>query len=173
MIRLATTDDLDDILVLYAAARRFMAQNGNPTQWGDTYPARELLEEDIRMGELFVDTQDGDICGVFVFTTRPEPTYAVIHDGAWMNDAPYGTIHRIASDGTAKGVFGRCVAFCVRRCPNLRIDTHHNNHAMRHLVQKHGFVRCGVITVADGSPRIAYQLPPCPVTGDERQEDSV
>ncbi len=167
MIRLAAMDELDDILIIYAAARRFMAQGGNPTQWGDTYPARQLLEEDIRNGELYVDTQDGGIHGAFVFTTRPEPTYSVIADGAWMSDAPYGTIHRIASDGTAKGVFGRCVAFCVGRCANLRIDTHHDNRPMRHLIEKHGFVRCGVITVADGSPRIAYQLLPCPVTGDE------
>ena len=157
MIRPATTEDLPVLLTLYAAARRFMAQNGNPTQWGDTYPARELLEEDIREGELYVVTQDDRIVGVFVFTTQPEPTYAVIQDGAWRNDAPYGTIHRIASDGTVKGVFGRCVAFCVGRCPNLRIDTHRDNHTMRHLVQKHGFVYCGVITVADGSPRMAYQ----------------
>ena len=28
---------------------------------------------------------------------------------------------------------------------------------MQHLLEKNGFTRCGIIHVADGTPRIAYQ----------------
>ena len=81
--------------------------------------------------------------------------------GSWLSDAPYGVIHRVASDGRMPGVFHRCAAFCRARCANLRIDTHHDNHTMQRLIEGAGFRRCGVIYVEDGSPRIAYQTP-CP-----------
>lgn len=42
--------------------------------------------------------------------------------------------------------------------PNLRADTHRNNRTMRHLLEKSGFRYCGIIHVADGSERLAYQL---------------
>lgn len=28
---------------------------------------------------------------------------------------------------------------------------------MQHILEKNGFARCGIIHVADGTPRIAYQ----------------
>ena len=43
-IRLAEAGDLPVILEIYRRARRFMAENGNPTQWGDGHPPRQLLE---------------------------------------------------------------------------------------------------------------------------------
>ena len=71
--------------------------------------------------------------------------------------APYGTIHRIAAGGAGKGIFRECLAYCLARIPNIRIDTHRDNAAMRHLLERHGFRECGIIYVEDGSPRIAYQ----------------
>ncbi|MBE6973707.1 MAG: N-acetyltransferase [Ruminococcaceae bacterium] len=158
MIRTAAPADLPAILEVYARARSFMAANGNPTQWGTTYPAEELLEEDILLGRLFVDTVDGRICGVFMFALGDDPTYSYIEDGAWLNDSAYGVIHRVAADGTAPGVLKRCVAFCRNRCPHLRIDTHADNHIMQKCIIKEGFTRCGTIYVEDGSRRIAYEL---------------
>ena len=43
MIRQAAPSDLPQILSIYATAREFMRQNGNPTQWPDHYPSREML----------------------------------------------------------------------------------------------------------------------------------
>lgn len=37
------------------------------------------------------------------------------------------------------------------------IDTHKDNKITRHLIEKNGFAKCGIIYVADGSPRIAYE----------------
>lgn len=42
-IRKAEKSDLEEILKIYACARKFMKKNGNPTQWGDSWP----LDEDI------------------------------------------------------------------------------------------------------------------------------
>ena len=50
MIRKANINELNEILEIYAYARGFMAQNGNPTQWGNTTPKIELLIENINDG---------------------------------------------------------------------------------------------------------------------------
>ena len=91
MIRKATTEDLPEILRIYAAARAYMKATGNPNQWGDHHPAQALLEEDIRLGRLYVE-EDGGLHGVFALLFGEDATYAVIEDGAWCNDLPYATI---------------------------------------------------------------------------------
>lgn len=156
MIRPATREDFPDILAIYAYAREFMKKTGNPTQWGDTYPERELLEEDVAKRRLFVVEEDR-IIGVFSYMAGEDPTYGYIEDGAWLSDAPYKTVHRVASAEGAHGVFTKIIDYCKADFPNLRIDTHHDNAVMQHVIGKNGFRYCGVIYVEDGSARVAYQ----------------
>ena len=120
----------------------------------DRYPLRRMLEADLQRGELYVFDQDGVIHGAFVLRLGDEPNYRVI-EGAWRSGAPYGTIHRVAGDGTVHGLFTACMDFCKRRMSHLRIDTHENNAVMRHLIARHGFLPCGTIYVEDGHPRLA------------------
>lgn len=155
-IRPAIQADLDAIEMIYATARQFMCENGNPTQWNNGYPRRQLLEEDIRLERLHVAVQDGKIHGVFVFALGEDPTYGYMEGGTWRSDAPYGTIHRIASTGS--GVFAAALAFCRSKCGHIRVDTHADNKPMQHLAEKHGFSRRGMIYVEDGTSRIAYDL---------------
>lgn len=157
-IRHTTQEDLPAILEIYATARRFMAANGNATQWGTVKPAAERVAQDIEEGISYVGTDDeGVIRFVFVFFTDPEPTYAFIENGAWLHDAPYGTIHRVATDGTIHGAMGLITAFCRERIGNLRIDTHVNNIPMQKALAKNGFVHCGTIYLENGDSRIAFQ----------------
>ena len=156
MIRTATPEDLPALGPVYAAARRFMAENGNPTQWSDRYPLTEDLEEDTGKGQLYVWAPDGAVHGAFVLQLGEEANYREIQ-GAWRSDTPYGTIHRVASDGAVPGLFAACMDFCRARVNHLRIDTHRDNGVMQHLILKHGFVPCGTIWVEDGTPRLAYE----------------
>ena len=101
---------------------------------------------------------DGDIIdGVFMFEHGPDDTYAVI-DGQWINDLPYYVIHRVASSGRRNGVMADCLKFALERSNNIRIDTHSDNIIMQHQLEKLGFVKCGIIKIMSGEPRIAYQL---------------
>lgn len=157
-IRKSEYKDIERMLEIYAYARQVMADNGNPHQWGDEgYPKRELLENDIDKGISYVMEDDAGIYGVFTFIIGEDPTYTYIENGQWLNDNLYGTIHRIASDGSRKGLLKECVAFCESQIDDLRIDTHHDNLIMQHLIPQCGFIECGVIYVADGTPRKAYQ----------------
>lgn len=156
-VRNASWEDLPRIEQIYADARRFMAETGNPHQWGNTTPVTSLLEDDIRKGLLYVMVSDGIIHGVFYFYIGADPTYGSIEDGNWLSDAPYGTIHRIAGDGSG-GMLATAVAFGKKKINHLRIDTHEDNKIMQRAIAKQGFSRCGIIHLANGSPRIAYEL---------------
>ncbi len=76
-----------------------------------------------------------------------------------MNDRPYGVIHRIAvSDAVrGRGVAGFIFDTCFAKCQNLKIDTHRDNLPMQRALEKNGFIRCGIICLANGDERIAYQ----------------
>lgn len=153
----AQLKDIDTILQIYELAKQYMIASGNPNQWNSIYPERQLLLNDIKKGQLYIYKEDGVIHGVFAYIIGDDPTYAYIEDGAWLNEEPYGTIHRLAGDGKVKGIFKRCVDFCLGKCENLRADTHHDNRTMQHLLKKYGFERCGIIYLQSGAPRIAYQ----------------
>ena len=156
MVRKAIPADLPVILEIYARARRFMAETGNPTQWGDRWPLKEVLEEDIEIGRLFVYEQEGTVRGVFAFLLGEERAYSTLRGGSWRYEEPYGTIHRIASDGEIPGIMGKCLEWCRAQMDYIRIDTHHDNKVMQHLLNKYGFSFRGDITIDDGTPRIAY-----------------
>ena len=157
-IRPTTYADLDALTAIFAYARAQMAADGNPTQWGDGYPTREQLENDIHRGVSYVIVHEGVPCATFVFIIGDDPTYAYIEDGQWLDDTlPYGTIHRIASNGQQRGIFRAVLDWCSAQCSNIRIDTHQANARMIHLIEHNQFTRCGIIYTRDNSPRMAYQ----------------
>lgn len=157
IVRPAKQEDLSRIEEIYAYARKFMAETGNPNQWGKSHPPRTQLVKDMEAGNLYVITDHESIHGVFYFYIGEDPTYKKIFDGAWRSDASYGTIHRIAGDG-AGGILRTAVEFGKKQIAHLRIDTHEDNKVMQRAVEKQGFCRCGIIFIADGTPRIAYDL---------------
>jgi len=102
-------------------------------------------------------TESGEILGVFCYFLGEDPTYQSIEDGAWINDRPYGVIHRIAVAVHQRGVASACFSWCYAACGNVKIDTHRDNIPMQRSLEKNGFSRCGIIHLANGDPRIAYQ----------------
>lgn len=159
IIRPTVVSDLPRLLDIYEDARRLMHETGNPTQW-ITNPRPELLEKDIQLSRSYVVEEDGRIIGTFAFIIGEDPTYRVL-DGSWLNDAPYGTIHRIAGLRGAHGILQTATAWAFAQIDNIRIDTHPNNAIMLHLLPKCGYIRCGIIYIqddfSDHSPRVAFQ----------------
>lgn len=157
MIRRAEQAELDQIMGIYEQARAFMARNGNPGQWADGYPQKTLVQEDFKKGQLYVCETEEGIGAVFVFFVGKEPAYTEIREGAWLNERPYGVLHRIAVSRYGKGLASLCLKWCYDRCGNMRGDTHEKNKSMQRLFEKNGYQKCGIITVEDGTDRIAYQ----------------
>lgn len=156
-IKKATMEELDRILAIYAAAREYMREHGNASQWGTAYPPVETVVNDIEKGNLYLCTENGEIHGVFAFIEGDDPTYAVIEQGKWPDSLPYNVMHRMASDGKVKGIGKASLDFCKSHGKNVRADTHKDNITMQNMLAKNGFVPCGIIHVENGSERIAYQ----------------
>ena len=161
-IRHSEEQDIRRMMEIYSYARKFMAEHGNPNQWGPTgWPPESLIRDDIRNGHSYVCVNDaGHIIGTFfyVYGEDIEPTYRQITDGAWKDDSPYGVVHRVAGDGSEKGIGAFCINWAYEQCGHLRIDTHGDNTVMQNLLGKLGFLHCGTIHVEeDNYPRLAYE----------------
>lgn len=157
-IRKTTREDLKQVLCLYEEARQFMRENGNPDQWGQSYPPDSMVEADIEAGKSYICEEEGEILGTFFFDNGEDPDYRKIYDGSWIGKGPYGVMHRVAAPGRKKGTASFCAAWCLEQSGgDLRIDTHRDNIPMQRMLEKNGFVRCGVIHLSDGDERIAYE----------------
>lgn len=171
-IRHSTPDDIGLILQMYDHSRGVMRADGNTAQW-EGYPMREDVEEDIRRGVSYVIEEckgvqgstkecktdaSGGAIGTFALVPGVEPTYDYIDHGRWIDEhTPYSTLHRLAAMPDTQGIADIAFAFAKSKCNHLRVDTHHDNRPMRHILEKQGFVYCGVIYMPDGAPRDAYE----------------
>ena len=161
-IRKTMSGDIDRIMEIYEYSRQFMADHGNPDQWGPTnWPPKDLIIRDIQEGHSYVCLDDRDqIIGTFyyIYGKDIEPTYREIWDGNWIDDGSYGVVHRIAGDGSRKGIGTFCLNWAFDQCGHMRIDTHGDNTVMQNLLKKLGFIHCGTIyVVEDPYPRMAFE----------------
>ena len=157
IIRKATLEDIPRMQEIFAISRKFMAETNNPNQWADTYPSVELLKDDIDSGDSYLCLNEGKMVATFVLRGGNDPTYDKIYEGAWKNENPYATIHRIASSGEVKGIFKTVIEYALQYYDTIRIDTHRDNKVMQNAIAKAGFEYCGIIHCWNGDERLAYQ----------------
>ena len=157
LIRKTKPCDLVAVSAIYENAKRFMSDNGNPTQWNDGKPNIDTAREDMERGVGYVAEENGEVLAVFMFSVGEDETYKNIYDGQWQNAEPYAVIHRIAVKEQGRGLIGYCIDECFKICPNLKIDTHRNNIPMQKALIKRGFSYCGIIYLENGDERLAYQ----------------
>ena len=156
IIRKTLDTDIPAVMAIYDAARAFMREHGNATQWPVGTPSAEQLKSDIAAGGSYVCEDDGRVVATFAFLPGPDESYNKIEAGSWRSDAPYHVLHRVASDGTTHGIAAAMFAFAKERADYLRIDTHQDNLAMQGASLKAGFERTGIVYVSDGTPRVAF-----------------
>ena len=151
--------DITILMDIFEQAKHIMRKDGNMLQWRGNYPSREIVIADIEQGNSYVCTDDTEeIIGTFAFIRGNDPTYTHIYEGKWVEDTlPYGVIHRLASTEHSKGVANACLQWCYEQIPNLRADTHRDNHILQYILKKHGFKYCGIILLANGDERLAFQ----------------
>lgn len=152
MIRKARDEDFEKVCAIYVNAQRYMEAQKNP-QWPKGHPSPEEIKGLIEKDVLYLVGEEPH--AAFALVEGEDPTYGYI-EGAWSRDEPYLTIHRIASDGQIKGVARSIFEFASEKHPYIRIDTHRKNKTMLHALEKFGFHACGVIYLANGDERLAF-----------------
>lgn len=160
MIRQAVIEDIPRLMEIFTKARDIMRTSGNLHQWNDNYPSKEIVMKDIDDGNCFVlcEEEDGNVIATMAFIKGPDPTYAQIFNGTWVSDRPYYVIHRIAVAEPGHNAAMKLFDWGFQRTGSIRIDTHKDNVIMHHVLSKYGFRHCGMIHLANGSPREAYQM---------------
>ena len=156
-IRLAESSDMSAIMQVMDAAKQIMRASGNLHQWVNGYPSEAVIAADIEKHVGYVVEDAGRVVAYFAFIPSPEPTYTQIYEGTWLNDEPYYVIHRLASLPDVHGIWDSVVFWAFDRTNTLRVDTHRDNHIMQYNFLKHGFEYCGIIYLASGAERLAYQ----------------
>lgn len=157
-IRKSVKEDIPDLLKIFQSAKNYMRANKNFHQWNDNYPGEVDLLNDIGKEISFVGINTNEEAVMtFAFIKGEDPTYKEIYEGKWLNDEPYGTIHRIASNGKMSGVLKMACEFCFEEIENIRIDTHKDNLPMLKALENLDFINCGTIICRDGTPRKALQ----------------
>lgn len=155
-IRAAREADLDAVMGIYDAARAFMRSTGNVTQWVGGYPSRAHAERDLSRGWLWVWDEGRGPEAVMSVMPGPDRTYAQIDGEPWLNDDPYWVMHRLAVARSGHGTGSAMLRWLCERHDNVRVDTHEDNVPMQRALEGAGFVRRGIVTCDDGTPRVAY-----------------
>ena len=164
VIRKAKVSDIQEIVEVFSDAKQSMKAAGI-NQWDDEYPGAAEAKRDIENGTAYVICDERQVIGYTCIQFKEDINYARI-DGNWMNEAPYGVIHRTAilSSCKGKGLAGMFFDYAEKLAKekgihNMRIDTHKDNVPMQHCIAKHGYTYCGVVYMVngDGSPRDAFQ----------------
>ncbi|MBR3524660.1 MAG: GNAT family N-acetyltransferase [Lachnospiraceae bacterium] len=154
-IQHCTMDDWDEILKIYEDARLFMAEHGNPDQWGHSYPPKKIIRRDIEKEQLYrCVLEDGRTAGLFWMSINEDTVFDELQEGSWPDDGPHATVGRIAANGIGRGVAGFCLDWAFSQSGSVRIYTHPQNTIMRSILEKHGFVHCGRVR---SSVLLAYQ----------------
>lgn len=167
MIRKATYEDVPELMEVFSRAREIMRASGNLHQWSDGYPSEEIVRRDIENGVCHVlcgerqnevtGRKEERILATMAFIPGPDPTYAKIYDGQWLDGAPYHVIHRIAAAEPGNDAARLLLTWAFTQTDSIRIDTHKDNVIMQHILDRQGFTHCGMIYLANGDPREAYQ----------------
>ena len=153
-IRKASVQDLEQIMQVYDKARKFMRENGNAEQWGEDYPSAELIEHDI--DKMYLCMSEGRIACVSYYAAEEDEDYKEIN-GKWLNEEPYGVVHRVASTGIVRGAASFCLDWAYAQTQNLRMDTYSDNIPLQKLLEKCGFQYCGSFERLGMDKWMAYQ----------------
>ena len=166
IIRKTTVSDMGGVMPIFEEARRTIAALGID-QWQNGYPSDEVILADIGLGQSYVCQIDSKICGSFAVIKDGEPTYDKIYEGHWLTgdgSRDYIAIHRVAISVASRGsgLSGEIISYAADFAEkigrkSLRIDTHRGNAVMRRMLEKNGFIYCGIIYLESGDERVAYE----------------
>ncbi len=160
----ATANDAEQIDSIFKQGKTFLKAQGIDQWQGIHSPSIQMAKEDIQKGIGYVLRESGgDAVAYAAIIPGTDPTYIQI-DGHWISSRPYCAIHRVAVSDSfrGKGLAKILLAQCKIQAKTLgaysvRIDTHAENQIMQRVILHSDFIYCGIITLAYGAKRNAYE----------------
>ena len=162
-LRYTKLEDIERVMEIIKQAQQYFKEKGI-NQWQNGYPNAKVIENDIKNGHSFVLIKNNKIVGTIAISFEGEATYNKIFEGDWKSNDNYAVIHRIAVDHELKGIglssemIKQTELMCNKKSVgSIKVDTHEDNQAMQRSLIKNGFDYCGVIYLADGGKRVAFE----------------
>jgi ribosomal protein S18 acetylase RimI-like enzyme len=154
IFRNAVKSDIDELVSLYRSVVKNMNDNGI-FQWDETYPNRDVVEEDISKNQLYVGTIDGIIATAYTINDVSDDLKNI---AKWKNpDISYRNIHRICVNPEFRGqkIAEKAMKHIEEQMLNenihaLRLDTVSQNVPAVSLYKKLGYTIVGTDTWQDG-----------------------
>jgi ribosomal protein S18 acetylase RimI-like enzyme len=154
IFRNAVKSDIDELVSLYRSVVKNMNDNGI-FQWDETYPNRDVVEEDISKNQLYVGTIDGIIATAYTINDVPDDLKNI---AKWKNpDISHRNIHRICVNPEFRGqkIAEKAMKHIEEQMLNenihaLRLDTVSQNVPAVSLYKKLGYTIVGTDTWQDG-----------------------
>lgn len=163
IFRKGRLEDIDTIHDIIKQAQEYFKNNGI-NQWQNNYPNLESIHQDINNDLNYVLTDDDKVLATVSVIYDGEKTYDNIYKGKWLTEGSYAAIHRIAVDEKAKGlglasrIIKNIEDLCFKKgFSSIRVDTHKDNLSMQRMLDKNGFIYCGIIYLENGDERVAYE----------------
>jgi hypothetical protein len=132
-----------------------MKKHNNP-QWGDSYPADDMVREDCEVNGNGYVVCDCEQKIVAAFAVCDNSYYYEDLQGEWLNDKPYKVIKRVALTKGNLKIAQFILDWALQNFDNIKADTGSENIIVQKILEKNGFIRCGIIPRFWGT-MIAYQ----------------
>ena len=170
IIRIATQDDIPEILAVIEEGREYLRVQGLPQWQGGYGPSPELVKRQVAAAWGCVYVQDGRVAAYGALVPGPEAEYEAMC--GWRRaKGPYVAIHSVAVQAgvRGRGVGRGLVSALTKRAyvlgfRDVRVDTYPSNAPMLATLERVGFAKRGdiLLDVPNGE-RVAYQkLPEAP-----------
>ena len=149
-LRKTEVHEIDRVMEILLDGKAALATLGIDQWQGEGYPARDIVEQDVREGVSYVAT-----C---MLSFSGEDDYDEI-EGEWLTEGDssnpaYAVVHRVAvaADSVGKGaarlMLGNAQTLAHEGgAQSLRVDTHPGNVPMLSLLRSSGFTECGIIRI--------------------------
>lgn len=152
--RLATENDIEDIMLIMRQARNYLKKH-RVDQWQGDYPTQEVFAEAVAEGECYAVTYGERLAGFFCLTDKPESDYDNLTDGKWHGEGKYCKLHRMAVEAQFRstGISDMILGFAEetaksRGAEYMRTHTHRKNKATQKLLKRKGYAYRGNVLVS-------------------------
>ena len=149
IIRKGKKNELDDIMQVYKSCVSGMIALGID-QWDESYPNREIIEQDLEIGDYYVGLIDNEIVAGIKIDSVQDSTYLTVDWADKTNN--FMVVHRLCSKTKVwnQGVGKKMMEFAESlakksNCVSIRLDTYINNPRAIKFYKRLGYNQLGHI----------------------------
>jgi ribosomal protein S18 acetylase RimI-like enzyme len=148
-IAYAVENDIERVMSLIKDCIRDMESHGIH-QWGEYYPTRDIIQDDIENRSLYTTKEDDEVLGIIAINEEQPPEWEKVN---WSTqEGRILTVHRLAvkpirqEQGIARRLLDYAEDYAVYNgYKSIRLDAYSGNPRALKLYEKHGYKRVGQV----------------------------